>query len=87
MKHFTLGYIYCKCSIRMHCQGKSIRIYEHTRDKQKCPNCGKKIWQSSWTEIEGNRVAMMRHRGSEACVLDAEQTRDFTRTLLRKAGP
>jgi len=42
MKDFTLGGIYCKCSARMHCKGKPVRIYEYTRDKQKCPNCGRK---------------------------------------------
>lgn len=41
MKNFTPGHIICKCSARMHCRGKSIRIYEHTPDRAKCPNCGK----------------------------------------------
>lgn len=42
MKDFDLAYIFCRCSIRMHCRGKAIRVYENTPMKHKCPNCGKK---------------------------------------------
>lgn len=40
MKHFTHGRIFCKCSARMHCRGKEIRIYKDTPRIQPCPNCG-----------------------------------------------
>lgn len=42
MKDYTVGRIFCGCSIRMHCRGKLIKIYENTYKKQRCPNCGKK---------------------------------------------
>ncbi len=41
MKHYTAGYIFCKCSTRMHCKGKLIKIHEYTPKRKKCPNCGK----------------------------------------------
>lgn len=42
MKDFTLGHIYCKCSVRMKYVGKAIRMYEATTHRKKCPNCKKK---------------------------------------------
>ena len=41
MKGYTVGRIFCKCSVRMHIRGKAVKIYENTPSKQKCPNCGK----------------------------------------------
>ena len=41
MKHFTAGRIFCKCSARMNCTGKAVRIYESTTEHKSCPNCGR----------------------------------------------
>ena len=41
MKDYTAGWIFCKCSTRMHVKGKHIRVYEYTNRRQKCPNCGR----------------------------------------------
>ncbi len=41
MKHYTAGRIFCKCSARMNCMGKAVKIYEKTGDKKPCPNCGR----------------------------------------------
>lgn len=41
MKDFSIGHIFHKCSTRMHCRGKIVKMYEHTAMRQKCPNCGK----------------------------------------------
>ena len=41
MKAYAAGRIFCKCSVRMHCRGKTVQIYEDTPKRKKCPNCGR----------------------------------------------
>lgn len=41
MKHFTIGKIFCKCSVRMNLRGLIIHVYEKTGLTKDCPNCGK----------------------------------------------
>ncbi len=43
MKNFTIGRIFCKCSVRMRCKGLIVQVYENTLKKKKCPNCRRGI--------------------------------------------
>jgi hypothetical protein len=42
MKDYTLGIIRCRCSNLMRI-GKQVKIYQYTRKRKKCPNCGKML--------------------------------------------